>query len=743
MESSIPPTSGQKPTSSNGLKEDILDIFRKRGYHEDEIKLLSASFDLSSELNIDLTTKSVGIELLISWDISPSALSAFILSPTDPKILKAKLSEQVANIAQRLKNLSYFSYLSDPYTKTGSKFLNMLILREENHEILLLKTAEIFQSLSSNIGQPHPEAALALEAFSPLLKILGLQPYSEQLADLAFLALKPEEYKITETQTFNRWPGGKDYLLGELKTLAEILTVDLPDKFPNLSPQISWRVKSLYSIAKKAGEANDALGIRIVVEKEIDCYTVRDYIIALLSGYGFEKIEELSDNYIAHPKKSGYQALHETFEKKYEKWRLEIQIKSKAMHYEAELGAYSHLRYKLAKDGFSNVILEGSDIAERYGNYRQSLQNQKIIFAFDVDGKIHKIGPAFRGTPTVLDFAFHLSRDLGRKCLAATIKQLNADGTWKNLRAKFSDPIENGDIIELEIGKKPLPINSERTNSATTELASASLELLRQGREIDFHRRFDELKSEGIRIFETTIESWKKDFISQFRRICPDPNLSLKFLYSIERVHRKLGFEQLGIFYTAIGLKKGKKDRFLNEILTIVRDSSLVLGYLPEELDKKEVSLQLLVRNFPGIIARLLNFTQNYKLELNFLNITSQSNGFSLITLKVKFNEHSAFEKFINKLSDLYRHIPTVSLLPLQKKVSITISRIKENKLFEVLEVILNANGNIVNGKAYHQFLTGKMKLEIEVSFPLANSTKSIEKIEKYLNSEGFQFRII
>ena len=190
-------------------------------------------------------------------------------------------------------------------------------------------------------------------------------------------------------------------------------------------------------------------------------------------------------------------------------------------------------------------------------------------------------------------------------------------------------------------------------------------------------------------------------------------------------------------------MKKGKKDRFLNEILTIVRDSSLVLGYLPEELDKKEVSLQLLVRNFPGIIARLLNFTQNYKLELNFLNITSQSNGFSLITLKVKFNEHSAFEKFINKLSDLYRHIPTVSLLPLQKKVSITISRIKENKLFEVLEVILNANGNIVNGKAYHQFLTGKMKLEIEVSFPLANSTKSIEKIEKYLNSEGFQFRII
>ena len=115
--------------------------------------------------------------------------------------------------------------------------------------------------------------------------------------------------------------------------------------------QVHTRVKSVESLRAKARRKGlpetavlDRLGLRVIVQDEGDCYTVRDALVAL-----FPVVPGTEDDYIAHPKANGYQSLHVALLAGPRGEAVEVQIRSAAMHDHAEHGGASHRDYKAAQ----------------------------------------------------------------------------------------------------------------------------------------------------------------------------------------------------------------------------------------------------------------------------------------------------------------------------------------------------------------------------------------------------------
>lgn len=312
--------------------------------------------------------------------------------PGGKRNLKEKIAEPIVDLINRTNGLSNFPFIYEPTGKAGIKFLKMLMLREENPEVLLLKTAELFMELSRCAGKSHPSAPLALQVFAPFLKIIGHGSHAQHLEDLSFLNLNPREFKATESQTYDRFDIDKTLLLEELRTLAECLSEDLSFGHPKIDHRISWRHKGTYSAHKKR-IVNDPLGIRVVVNSTRDCYTAQGKINQAMEQLGLRRLPECYDDYIARPKANGYRSLHETYDEPHKKWRVEIQIRSEEMDHNAEVGDGGHLKYKLARYGFDDVMLGAADAGERYAANRAQLIARRVVFALDADSGIHKIGP--------------------------------------------------------------------------------------------------------------------------------------------------------------------------------------------------------------------------------------------------------------------------------------------------------------------------------------------------------------
>lgn len=116
-----------------------------------------------------------------------------------------------------------------------------------------------------------------------------------------------------------------------------------------LPGEVNARVKSVHSarakMARKQLHADallDRLGLRVRVDDEDSCYAVRDLLRA-----SHLVVPGSEDDYIARPKASGYQSLHTAVRDPHTGLAAEFQIRSHAMHHEAEHGRAAHWRYKL------------------------------------------------------------------------------------------------------------------------------------------------------------------------------------------------------------------------------------------------------------------------------------------------------------------------------------------------------------------------------------------------------------
>ena len=97
----------------------------------------------------------------------------------------------------------------------------------------------------------------------------------------------------------------------------------------NIQGEVTGRPKHLYSIYKKMVEKqknfndlHDLIAIRILVNKEVECYNVLGIIHSL-----YIPVAGRFKDYIAVPKSNGYQSIHTTIERP-NKQNIEVQIRT-------------------------------------------------------------------------------------------------------------------------------------------------------------------------------------------------------------------------------------------------------------------------------------------------------------------------------------------------------------------------------------------------------------------------------
>ena len=218
---------------------------------------------------------------------------------------------------------------------------------------------------------------LAERVFIPLAQLMGLRQVQIELGELALRSASPEVHARISASLERR--------ARELWAAAERV-----ERCVASVGAVSKRLKSVYSIHKKMaragvrgdiGQVTDLIALRVIIgngdgDDSDECYAV---LARLLRSH--HALPGSLKDYIALPKPNGYRSLHVTVMS--DGVPVEVQIRTRAMHEDAELGAASHLLYKTPD--FAPLVAEWSllPLARQGGGAAAASRRRVVISAID------------------------------------------------------------------------------------------------------------------------------------------------------------------------------------------------------------------------------------------------------------------------------------------------------------------------------------------------------------------------
>jgi GTP pyrophosphokinase len=296
--------------------------------------------------------------------------------------------------------------------------------------VVLIKLADRLHNMRTLGHIPaHKRRRVAqetLDIFAPLANRLGIWQIKWELEDLGFRHLKPEKYKEIAEQLTERRPDREAQIEAIKIKLQALLTEN-----GIATLEISGRPKHIYSIYKKMTQkgkpfdlVRDVRAVRIMVQDVPACYAALGVIHT-----HWRPIPGEFDDYIAAPKDNFYQSLH-TAVIYDDKRPLEVQIRTREMHENAEYGIAAHWRYKEGgKSGdkyyeqrinwLRSMMEWRSDVkdAKEFVDSMRSDVFQDRVYIFTPRGDVIDL-PA---GSTPIDFAYHVHTDIGHRCRGARI----------------------------------------------------------------------------------------------------------------------------------------------------------------------------------------------------------------------------------------------------------------------------------------------------------------------------------
>ncbi|MDF2641638.1 MAG: pyrophosphokinae [Pseudomonas sp.] len=306
----------------------------------------------------------------------------------------------------------------------------MLVAMVDDVRVALIKLAErtcaIRAVKNADDEKRNRVAREVFDIYAPLAHRLGIGHIKWELEDLSFRYLEPEQYKQIAK------------LLHERRLDRERFITDVMSQLDNelqatgVKADISGRAKHIYSIWRKMqrkglafSQIYDVRAVRVLVPEMRDCYTALGIVHTL-----WRHIPKEFDDYIANPKENGYRSLH-TAVIGPEGKVLEVQIRTHAMHEEAELGVCAHWRYKGTdvksssnhyeeKISWLRQVLEWHEELGDIGGLAEQLRvdiEPDRVYVFTPDG--HAIDLPKGATP--LDFAYRVHTEIGHNCRGAKI----------------------------------------------------------------------------------------------------------------------------------------------------------------------------------------------------------------------------------------------------------------------------------------------------------------------------------
>ena len=379
----------------------------------------------------------------------------------EPASSEPRLPQESVRLAASLGRLGELSLPADwaeSHRLDGQQsetLRKMLLAVADDPRLIVARLAEQLVRLrhAREIGEA-PRRRLALETreiMAPLANRLGVWNLKWELEDLAFRYLEPEEYHRIARALAERRVDRERYIT----EVCALLRSELREA--GVAATVYGRPKHIYSIARKMRrkhvgfeELFDVRAVRIVVESIADCYAALGVVHGL-----WRYVPGEFDDYIATPKDNEYRSIH-TAVIGPEAKSLEVQIRSRDMHEQAELGVAAHWRYKEGgtrdrgydrKIEWVRRVLDPTQVPESEGDPIERLKSELFadrIYAMTPRGAVVDLP---RGA-TPLDFAYHLHTDLGHRCRGAKIN---------GRIVPLNKPLASGQVVEIITGKQAAP----------------------------------------------------------------------------------------------------------------------------------------------------------------------------------------------------------------------------------------------------------------------------------------------
>jgi len=370
--------------------------------------------------------------------------------------VRGEFGDEVARLVDGVTKLTRVQFQTREHAE-AENYRKMIVAMAEDVRVILIKLADRLHNLRTieYLGKQKQvqKAKEALEVYAPLAHRLGIHALKWELEDLSFATLHPRKYEEIKRMVAERRADREDHVHKAADILhAELDKVDIP-------AEISGRAKHFYSIyekmAKRGREFNeiyDLNAMRVIAEREAeegtrDCYGALGLIHSL-----WKPMPGRFKDYIAMPKFNRYRSLHTTVIGPEGK-PLEIQIRTRAMHTEAELGVAAHWAYKKGDsktdkewrswiEALMDEHRDEDDPGEFIRSFRTALPSDEV-YVFTPKGEVKTL-PA---GATPIDFAYAIHTDVGHRTVGAKV-----NGRIVPLHYKLA----SGDFVEILAAKSEM-----------------------------------------------------------------------------------------------------------------------------------------------------------------------------------------------------------------------------------------------------------------------------------------------
>src|SRR5574344_278717 len=382
-------------------------------------------------------------------------------------------------------------------------FRKMLIASVDDPRVLIVKLCDrLHNMLTLGVLPPHKQRRIAEETlvvYVPIANRLGISTLKNELEDLAFFYIYPQEYKKIDQflkENEQAMQLGFNNFITVTKNLLE------KNGFEADKIKIYSRVKHHYSIYLKMQrkgitieEVLDLFAIRILVPSDIDCYKALGHI-----HLEFKPLVSRFKDYIATPKENGYKTIHTTVF--YNSKIYEIQIRSFDMNSVAEYGIAAHWAYKNGEKNSSSssnlnwlksLEFSNDNIEEFYNETKENLFNDEIL-VYSPKGEVFILPMG----STAYDYAFAVHTNVGKKAISCYINKI---------KKPLLTVLRSTDIVQIELADEPI-IRCSWIDMLRTPRAKKQLRILcaQRQKEIDKLSARNILNTVFSRYYENILE---------------------------------------------------------------------------------------------------------------------------------------------------------------------------------------------------------------------------------------------
>lgn len=362
------------------------------------------------------------------------------------------------------------------YDRQIETLRKMFVAMSNDIRVVIIKLADRLHNMQTLEGVPKerrfPIAKETLLIYAPLAYRLGMGEVKGQLEDLAFPYVYPEEFAALKKRIAGRLTEKGKFIANFKKKIYTKLYKE------GIKCEIHGRTKHMYSLWQKLkrydddlSHIHDLVALRIIVASIDECYKV----LGIIHNNWKPLIGRIKD-YIAMPKPNGYRSIHTTvFGPGGE--IVEIQIRTREMHEQAEFGIAAHWHYSEKKSGIDYLLHKVSRAPKKelvwvreLANWQKAMADNKEmvtdlgmdffsdrIFVYTPTGDVKDL--PIGATP--IDFAYAVHTDLGNHVGGAKV-----NGKMVTLGYE----LKRGDIVDI-IKKKNATPKHDWLDYAKTSLA--------------------------------------------------------------------------------------------------------------------------------------------------------------------------------------------------------------------------------------------------------------------------------